>query len=140
MAILRELQLLIESVNLPNGYFLVTDGFKIGFGAWGVSFKKAHLLHYENKIMRSYDPLEQTWVKRSPPIQGTTELDISKYGQEYDRREQLEKFTKNTKKLSKATAEKLAAKAAVEKVMTVNDAKRLLKDMNGSQKIKITLV
>lgn len=119
---------LTEGVDLPVGYFQVTDDFAISFGAWGVSFKKGSILRYDRDFtMWRWDPVKGDWARKSPPIQDTPQLQISKYGYEYDQKKQLDKFMQSTKKISEKVANGLTASASAEEIIMVKDWDRFVK-------------
>lgn len=134
-----------ESTNdgrdIEPGFYLVQSDFSIGFGAWSIRFKKDQLLEYtKGNMMLMWDVLKKQMRKRSPPISGVEKLTLSAYDHPYEQKAQVQKFERNTKKISKKEFEKIKEEAPSEIVGTVKEVMSKLKTMNPKDKVKLTIV
>jgi hypothetical protein len=132
-----------EEISLPVGYFLVTKSFELTpGGGWSVGFKKGWLLKYDStKKLYVFNQKTNELISHTPPISGTENFDISRYGRNPERREMLDAFTGSTKQITPKEFKKLCNEKSAEgkKQMTVKEALVYLKTLDLKQTVTITL-
>lgn len=101
---------------ISTGFYLVQESFKIDYGgAWSISLKQHSILQYDSieKKLKSWDVSKQSWINRKPPISGVENMDFDRYGWDYEKKEQIQKFLKNTKKLNQKQAQDLISRQSI---------------------------
>ena len=134
-----------ENVSWPNGHTIVTNTFKIGGGAWRMTFKKGTVIQVVTKgpmqYMFRWDPFKEEYVAKNPPFSGNEDGQFGLGGfQANDARAWVSEFEKNTKTLSKGQADQATKNMAATKTLKARDAVKMLQNMQGSQQVKITVV
>lgn len=129
--------------NIPFGYYLVTDQFKVGFGSWGMIFRPGKLLKYEKgrkgPTLQQWDAVKGHFIPRNPPISGVETFDLTRYDWEPAQKKQIDKFLSGTKKISEKEFKKLQADAPKEIVGTVAEVMKKLKSLPPRTKIKVII-
>ena len=144
--VLKEGNMLTEDV-WPIGYFQVVNAFDITpGGGWVVRFAKGSILRVEDATKDGYpgvqkitkwDALKGDWVKMAPPI---NQMDVFPIDNFSGSRGWVQKFTQNTKKISKGQADSMAASMAKETVLSARDAIKMLSGLSPNTQVKITLI
>ncbi len=112
----------ITMANFKVGYYLIEKDVGVGFGSWGVTFKKGQVLKYDNdQKMWFWDTNKNDWKLKAPPISDEQRLDLSKYASQWEQENVLKKFNDSVKVLTKKQAEELV------KMMNINDVELLIK-------------
>ncbi len=134
------------SVSWPNGHTIVTNTFKIGGGAWRMTFNKGTVIRItttpEGQKVERWDPFKEEYVAKTPPISGNRQsgtFDLSDW-EDRDAQSWVNEFEKNTKTLSSGQADTATKAMAATKVLKARDAIKMLQSMQGSQRVKITVV
>lgn len=132
-----------EELNpIKIGYYVVKDSFNVSpGGGWRISFRKGEILKMEanNKLGR-YVPIKQEWKNVAPPIQGTENFDLTRYGREYTQREMFASFLNNTDFITKKEADDLINESSKEIVIKVRDFERTVRDLGLSQNQQIKII
>ena len=140
--VLKEGTMLNEDV-WPIGYFQVVNAFDITpGGGWVVRFAKGSILRVEDagrgeQKITKWDALKGDWVKMAPPINQMDTFPIDNFSGSQG---WVQKFTQNTKKISKGQADSMAASMAKETVLSARDAIKMLGGLSPNTQVKITLI
>jgi len=129
---------ILESQQILNpGYYVALNTFSISpGGGWRIGFNKGSILNYDDNMkMLSYNPLKKEWVNKTPPIQGTNNLNFGAYGGGVG---MIDTFLSNTELISVKKAHELIKSAAVEETLTARQAISKLQKLPPNQKVKIT--
>jgi hypothetical protein len=111
-----------------------------------VRFAKGIILRVEDATKDGYpgvqkitkwDALKGDWVKMAPPI---NQMDVFPIDNFSGSRGWVQKFTQNTKKISKGQADSMAASMAKETVLSARDAIKMLSGLSPNTQVKITLI
>ncbi len=91
----------ISDGGLPRGFFEVVSDFELTpGGGWGIKFKKGQFLRSNSwGLQRLTGP--NKFEEVAPPIKGTDNLDITKYGRKFNQQKMIDEFVKATREIQK---------------------------------------
>ncbi len=92
----------ISDGGLPRGFFEVVSDFELTpGGGWGIKFKKGQFLRSNSwGLQRLTGP--NKFEEVAPPIKGTDNLDITKYGRKFNQQKMIDEFVKATREIQKS--------------------------------------
>ena len=98
---INEAQEAISDGGLPRGFFEVVSDFELTpGGGWGIKFKKGQFLRSNSwGLQRLTGP--NKFEEVAPPIKGTDNLDITKYGRKFNQQKMIDEFVKATREIQK---------------------------------------
>jgi len=123
--------------NIPDGFYEVKKFFRVGFGAWSMTFRPGQILSYKKRKLEQWDALSKTFKTRKPPIQGRETFDLTAYDDNYEQKIQIKKFLDNVESLKEKEFNKRIMASLPEITGTVKDVMKKMKDLPPKTKVKL---